>query len=716
MCILQNLSEKAHRFNRGRLTKLISIVQKKAVEVQAVTKRVFTANRQKDYRRFRNLKIIKDDATKDVRDIFNETGESLLMKALHELIFPKCGISSPRIEGSEKDVLEAVRNASWKEVSTDEKDCRAFVTSDIPGGKNSVVDIKSVPDDTLFLIEAIGLELDYYEDVLKYGGSPSLTALRLEKRPSRRWDKRAFVLTVSDIPAANTKEMSLCYYKYSDEYGDEHERIELIPGLPASVSMVTVVDSKRVMRSKLKEMSVISRQQALEIGFETALVGSRANTFISYYKEKRKMSQRPSDIYRTSLSFVDLNDRSFDEYDFSRTELTDVNMQKASLYAASFKYSVLCNVNLNGAYAKGADFTSSLLHDVEMMGTDFGRSIFDYAEIKESVLRGVNLKDASLVKAKISYSDLVGVNLRGANLKKADLRDSKCFNANFKKAVLRKAKLAQIDLRGANFKNADLRGADLTGAHLEGASFDGADLRGAILDGAYGLYVSFENAVMDNSSLRGVSFGFCNMKNVRLRRANLKNAELDNASMNGADLTGAMMEGIRLEESFMEDTILKSVNLTGARMQMVDLKRSVMDRANLSYADISESDLSGASLVWAVLRYTCLSGTTADEANFSYAHMENTDVVCAEFRNCYFLNTRLYGVDFKHTDMEGTCLDNIDWTSDPYIPPDKKNDKDETEENISEGSDPQKDETDIDKETENAGTVAEEGTDTCPEG
>jgi len=664
MCILQNLSEKAHRFNRGRLTKLISIVLKKAVEIPAVTKRAFTANRQKDYRRFCDLKIIKDDATKDVRDIFNETGESLLMKALHELIFPECGISSPRIEGSEKDALEAVRSASWKEVATDEKDCRAFVTSDIPGGKNSVVDIKSVPDDTLFLIEAIGLEPDYYEDVLKYGCSSSFTALRLEKRPSRRWDKRAFVLTVSDIPAVNTKEMSLCYYKYSDEFGDEHERIKLIPGLSASDSMVTVVDSKRVMGSKLKEMSVISRQQALEIGFETALVGSRANTFISYYKEKRKMSQRPSDhIYRTSLSFVDLNDRSFDEYDFSRTELTDVNMQKASLYAASFKYSVLCNVNLNGAYAKGADFTLSHLHDVEMMGTDFGRSIFDYAEITESVLRGVNLKDASLVKTKISYSDLVGVNLRGANLKKADLRDSKCFKANFKKAVLRKAKLARIDLRGANFKNADLRGADLTGAHLEGASFDGADLRGAILDGAYGLYVSFENAVMDNSSLRGVSFGFCNMKNVRLRRANLKNAELDNASMNGADLTGAMMEGISLEESFMEDTILKSVNLTGARMQMVDLKRSVMDRANLSYADISESDLSGASLVWAVLRYTCLSGTTADEANFSYAHMENTDVVCAEFRNCYFLNTRLYGVDFKHTDMEGTNTDNIDWTS-----------------------------------------------------
>ena len=35
---------------------------------------------------------------------------------------------------------------------------------------------------------------------------------------------------------------------------------------------------------------------------------------------------------------------------------------------------------------------------------------------------------------------------------------------------------------------------------------------------------------------------------------------------------------------------------------------------------------------------------------------------------------------------------------------------------IGEGSDPQKDEADTDVEKENVGTVAEEGTDTCPEG
>lgn len=700
------------------ILQFIRIIQIKARKLLTLIKNVLKVNGQKTQRRYHGLRIINDDATKDVREIFNSTGESLLMNALHKSRFPEYGMSSPSFNGCEQETLNAVKNASWKEADTDEENCRVFVTSDIPGGKTNVVDIETVPDDTLFLIEAIGIECDFYEDILKQGCTPNSIAFSIiNERPHPRWQKKAFVLTVSDIPATDTKETSLYYYESTDEEGVEYKNIEIIPGSPECNRTITAVDSKKIKDFRLKEMSIISRQQALEIGFETALVGSRANTFISYYKEKRKMSQRPSGyIYQADLLNVDLSDRSFSEYDFSRTKLTDVNMQKASLHDASFRYSELGRVNLNGAYTKRADFMSSSLFDVKMMGGDFSESLFNYASIGESVLRGANFKGASLVKTLISYSDLTGANLRGANLVKADFRNSRCFNVNFKKAVLRKAKFARTDLRCANFKNADLRGANLIGARLEGACFDGADLRGAVLDGACGFYISFKNAIMDKASLRSVRFGNCIMKNARLRDANLKMALLDDANMKGADLSDAKMDLSALNGACMTDCILKNVDLTNAEMCEASLKRAVMNMANLSGTDLGEADLSKASLIWTSLTKASLSLVNADEADFSYAHMEKTSVDGARFRRCNFNQTRLYDVDLNAADMEDTCMDNIDWTSDPCILPGITKDKDKETENPCKESDPQKDEADTDEKMENVGTVAEAGTDTCPEG
>lgn len=700
------------------ILQFIRIIQIKARKLLTLIKNVLKVNGQKSQRRYHGLRIINDDATKDVREIFDSTGKSVLMEELHGRRFTEYGISSPRFDLCEQETLKAVENASWKEVETDENNCRVFVTSDIPGGKTNVVDIEIVPDDTLFLIEEIGIEPDMYKYVLKNGYPAHSTASELNggKRPPY-WMKKAFVLTVSDIPAADVNETSLYYCKSTDEDGNEYKKINLIPGLPECGCMITVVDSKKIKDFRLKEMSLISRQQALEMGFKTALVNDRADKLISHYEEKKEMNQRPSSHnYHTFLLFVDLKERDFDDFDFSRTQLQDVDMQRASLYTASFKYSRLSNVNLNGAYAERADFISSSLYNVKMMGTDLRGSRFDHSDIKDSALNGINLKGASLVKAKISHSSLSGANLQGSILVKADLHKTVCSNANFEKAVLRKTDFSGADLRYVNFKDADLRGAILSGACLEGAHFDGADLRGAVLDGTWGFYISFKNAIMDKASLRSVRFGNCIMKNARLRDANLKMALLDDANMKGADLSDAKMDLSALNGACMTDCILKNVDLTNAEMCGASLKRAVMNMANLSGTDLGEADLSKASLIWTSLTKASLSLVNADEADFSYAHMEKTSVDGARFRRCNFNQTRLYDVDLNAADMEDTCMDNIDWTSDPCILPDITKDKDKETENPCKESDPQKDEADTGEKMENVGTVAESGTDTCPEG
>lgn len=610
------------------------------------------------------MKIINETATKDVLGILKNGLESSLFCGLYGLARPEKGLPGY----SETDVsslFERFMKASWKEVEPTAEalhfcpDCREFVTSDIPGGRHNVVYVRDLPDDALLLVETIGVDRDVCELMPDARFDSQQVVSKLENRRHIRTEKKKFVLTVPDGPYADVKEATLDYYHFDEPEEGPADSISVRPGTPSLPETVTSVycDTREVR--DLEDLSVITRQQALDAGFETALVSSRAAHLIRFYSENSRRKPWPAhtDPCRGIFGFVSLRGRTLRGMDFRNYQLEDIDLQESYLHGTCFRHSWLKNVKLNGAFCEDCDFTSAGFGNVDAMGTDFGGASFDDARFRSCVFSGANFRGVFLRSAEFSDAVLEGADMSGAVLSKAVFKSSSLYRTNLRDSVLAGADLSCADLRGADLAGADLRGAvltgaDLTGADLAGAILSGADLTGADLecvrfDGASlvgtklyracGLYASFENAVMDGADMREAELDDCSMDKARLRGADLCGAAMNSAKMKMADLSGAKFADAQLEGAVM----------TGA----------VFTKADLSGADLSGADLTRAQLSGAILTGTDLTGAVLEEAVLSHAFMEKTKIKGTCFKNALMYKTYLYHVDLQGADTGGAFVE-----------------------------------------------------------
>ena len=610
------------------------------------------------------MKTINETATKDVLGILENGLESSLFCRLYGLARPESGLPGYP-EADVSSLFDSFMKASWKEVEPSAEalrfcpDCREFVTSDVPGGRHNVVYVRDLPEEALLLVETIGVGRDVYELMPDARFTSQQVGFKLENRRHIRTEKKKFVLTVPDGPYADVKEATLDYYHFDEPVEGPADSISVRPGTPSLPETVTSVycDTREVR--DLEDLSVITRQRALDAGFETALVSSRAAHLIRFYSENSRERLWPAhtDHCRGIFGFVSLRGRTLRGIDFRNYQLEDMDLQESYLYNICFRHSWLNNVKLNGAFCEDCDFTSSGFRNVDAMGTDFGGASFDGAKFHDCVFSGANFRGAFLRSVKFSDVVLEGADMSGAVLSKAVFKSSSLCRIKLRDAVLAGADLSFADLRGADLTGADLRGAVLTGADLTGADLTGAILGGADLTGtdlecsrfdgaslvgtkmyrACGLYASFENAVMDGADMREAELDDCSMNKARLR---------------GADLCGAAMNSAKMKMADLSDAKLVDAQLGGSV-----ISGSVFTKADLSGADLSGADLTRAQLYGAILTGTDLTGAVLKEAVLSHAFMEKTIVKEACFKNALMYKTYLYYVDLQSADTGGAFME-----------------------------------------------------------
>ena len=188
--------------------------------------------------------VNNDHATKDVREAIANT-EELLDRYFSTTIGTRTdvGIGSTYDNMSPEALREHLKKAQWEEVF--HKDvmpgCKAYVTKNIPGGRMGLLNVKDLPDDTLFLAE-----------------DPKSTG-------------RVSICTAGEL-GHETKETFIIVGKDTDQPNPADRERPVVftfhPGEPVRPSLVNT--------AKIADGSILTKSEVLGLGFDLAKVDKRA--------------------------------------------------------------------------------------------------------------------------------------------------------------------------------------------------------------------------------------------------------------------------------------------------------------------------------------------------------------------------------------------------------------------------------------------------------
>lgn len=163
----------------------------------------------------------------------------------------------------------------------------------------------------------------------------------------------------------------------------------------------------------------------------------------------------------------------------------------------------LSNKRMNGVKLKNADFTGSIFNNSNLSG----------GQIDGSNLTGAHFKKALLYR----------IEGQKVMMDEAVLEDATLTEAHVTESVLRKANLRRADLSRGRFQRNDFSGADLESVKAPDVNFEGSNFEGAHLD-----HMNLDKAILDDSKMKGASFGYALMSEVSLKGTDLSDAKLSN--------------------------------------------------------------------------------------------------------------------------------------------------------------------------------------------
>jgi uncharacterized protein YjbI with pentapeptide repeats len=135
----------------------------------------------------------------------------------------------------------------------------------------------------------------------------------------------------------------------------------------------------------------------------------------------------------------------------------------------------------------------------------------------------------------------------------------------------------------------------------------------------------------------------------------------------GSDLRGVALSGLRADSVDIRETDLRESSLTGVRWTNCTLRDARLESADFSDAVLRICDLSDARAANAVFTRARLENSTArgarfDAADFSHANLTDTDFSRASFRAGNLRNVRASGVDLRGADLTEAILAGADLT------------------------------------------------------
>jgi len=156
------------------------------------------------------------------------------------------------------------------------------------------------------------------------------------------------------------------------------------------------------------------------------------------------------------------------------------------------------------------------------------------------------------------------------------------------------------------------------------------------------LLTNFSRSNLPESDFAGVTARKGKFEGSSLRSSDFSDAELTGSSYKGSDVRGSNFSG---------------ANLTGSLFKASDVREVNFDGANLTDCRFYALDLADASFNKTILVHTEFSTVGLAGAKFIDVKLTDVKLIVSDLRKTFFKRCIFNGVDFKHSDLRGLCLD-----------------------------------------------------------
>jgi uncharacterized protein YjbI with pentapeptide repeats len=161
---------------------------------------------------------------------------------------------------------------------------------------------------------------------------------------------------------------------------------------------------------------------------------------------------------------------------------------------------------------------------------------------------------------------------------------------------------------------------------------------------------SLERQVLTNFS--GSNLPESNFAGVTAHKGKFEGSALRDSDFSGADLTGSSFLG-----SDVHGSNFSGADLTGSSFKASDVRETNFDGANLTDCKFYALDLANSSFNKTILVSTEFSTAGLDGAKFIDVKLIDVKLIVSDLRKTIFERCIFNGVDFKHSDLRGLCLD-----------------------------------------------------------
>jgi len=141
----------------------------------------------------------------------------------------------------------------------------------------------------------------------------------------------------------------------------------------------------------------------------------------------------------------------------------------------------------------------------------------------------------------------------------------------------------------------------------------------------------------------------------------MSNTRMPLVDLSGADLRDSDFMGAMLRRANLSGCYLNPVHMYHADLRQADLSRTLMNRANLRGADLREADLQNADLDSATLSDANLTGANLTGANLARATLDRANLTDANLTDVIFhgaalTRANLSGANFSGADLYAAIL------------------------------------------------------------
>jgi uncharacterized protein YjbI with pentapeptide repeats len=139
---------------------------------------------------------------------------------------------------------------------------------------------------------------------------------------------------------------------------------------------------------------------------------------------------------------------------------------------------------------------------------------------------------------------------------------------------------------------------------------------------------------------------------VNALKGKFEGSALSDSDFSGADLIGSLYKG-----SDLHGSNFSGADLTGSSFKASDIREANFDCANLTNCKFYALNMADASFNKTILVNTEFKAVGLDGAKFIDVKFTDSKLIVSDLRKTIFERCIFNGVDFKHSDLRGLCLD-----------------------------------------------------------